>query len=380
MGLFRKVLGGGQGYERPQVRSWGQRPAWMRDGARVQLLDGRVGLEVVGESHYQENLWQLADRRTPEERVRVAVVAVLVPETDNPYDSNAVAVWVDGLQVGHLSREDAQWYRPGLLALQHKHGMPVALAGFIVGGGIREDGPGLLGVFLRHDPADFGVQPPPVPQPALRMRTGLSEAFATDDVNGTHHLSWMRGLPGDDIQAVTALRKLLAGEADPLDRHFMYAQLEALLYRSREAFASALNEYDQACRRHDAEMDGIRQAFMTEWGQVPVLEIYRQMATRQQKAADFEQALWWAERGIAVYGDDAARPEALEDLRHRAVAYRMGLTPVSQHSHAHLPSYGQAAIETLRCSECGRGFQRDRVRGRKPMRCPGCTGKYDRNH
>ena len=77
-------------------------------------------------------------------------------------------------------------------------------------------------------------------------------------------------------------------------------------------------------------MDDIRQAFMTEWGEVPLLETYRQMAIRQQKAGDFEQALWWAERGIAVYGDDAARPEAVEDLQHRAAAYRAKLAPASQ--------------------------------------------------
>jgi hypothetical protein len=72
------------------------------------------------------------------------------------------------------------------------------------------------------------------------MRTGLSEAFATDGINGTPHLSWMRDLPGDDIRAISTLRKLLVEEVDPLDRHFMYAQLETLLYRSREVFASAL--------------------------------------------------------------------------------------------------------------------------------------------
>ena len=38
-----------------------------------------------------------------------------------------------------------------------RYGQPVALNGVIVGGGIREDGPGRLGVFLRHDPADFGL-------------------------------------------------------------------------------------------------------------------------------------------------------------------------------------------------------------------------------
>ena len=334
-----------------------------------------MALEVVGESRYQENLWRLAGgRRNPEERVRLPVCAVLVPETDNPYDSNAVSVWVDGLKVGHLSRDDARRYRPGLLALQRERGMPVALPGVIVGGGMRADGPGRLGVFLRHDPADFGLQPPPVPQPAFHMRTGLSEALATGGTDGTHDLSWMRDLPGDDIRAISTLRKLLVGEADPLDRHFIYAQLETLLYRSREVFASALGEYDQACRSHDAEMDDIRQAFMTEWGEVPLLETYRQMAIRQQKAGDFEQALWWAERGIAVYGDDAARPEAVEDLQHRAAAYRAKLAPASQRSPAHVPMYGQPQIETLKCSACGREFRRDRVRGRKPMRCPECAG------
>ena len=74
-----------------------------------------------------------------------------------------------------------------------------------------------------------------------------------------------------------------------------------------DVFASALDEYDQACQHHDAEMDSIRVAFMAKWGQVPVLELYRQMAIRQQKAKDFEQALWWAERGLAIYGTDCAR-------------------------------------------------------------------------
>jgi hypothetical protein len=52
---------------------------------------------------------------------------------------------------------------------------------------------------------------------------------------------------------------------------------------------------------------------------------YRQMAIRQQKAGNYSQALWWAERGIALYGRDCARPEALEDLRGRAAKYRAKL-------------------------------------------------------
>ena len=95
----------------------------------------------------------------------------------------------------------------------------------------------------------------------------------------------------------------------------MYVQLEAILYRSRDAFASALGEYDEACRQHDAEMDSMRQACIAKWGKVPLLETYQQMAIRQQKAHNYSQALWWAERGLALYGGDCARPEAVEDLR-----------------------------------------------------------------
>jgi len=157
-----------------------------------------------------------------------------------------------------------------------------------------------------------------------------------------------------------------------LDRHFMYTQLEALLYRSRDAFTSALEEYDEACRRHDSEMDTIRQAFMAKWGQVPWLETYRQMAIRQQKAKNFERALWWAERGIAVYGNDAARPEAIEDLQERAAAYRAKLRLTSRSSPPKVLQRSRPEIETLACTACGQAFQRVPVRGRKPLHCPEC--------
>jgi hypothetical protein len=298
----------------------------MRDGAKAALLEGDQDLEVVGESYYQDNLWLLAGGQPGDQRVRVEIIAVLVAEDDNPYDPNAVAVWVEGLKTGHLSREDARRYRPGLLAQQEAKGMPIALAGVIAGGGIRDDGPGRLGVFLRHDPEDFGFRRRPAPPPqGSSMRTALSDALATDAADASYDLAWMTGLPSDGIRAISALRGLLAGERDVLSRHFMYAQLEALLYRSRDSFASALAEYDEACRQHDSEMDAIRLACIAKWGKVPALETYRQMAIRQQKAHDYQQALWWAERGLALYGNDCTRPEAAEDLRGRAANYRARL-------------------------------------------------------
>jgi hypothetical protein len=90
----------------------------MQNGLQVALLEGSEDLEVVGESFHQDNLWDLADTQPGPEHVRTDICAVLVAEEGNPYDANAVGVWIDGLKVGHLSREDAQRYRPGLLAQQ----------------------------------------------------------------------------------------------------------------------------------------------------------------------------------------------------------------------------------------------------------------------
>jgi hypothetical protein len=204
------------------------------------------------------------------------------------------------------------------------------------------------------------------------MRTGLTDALATDQADDAYDLSWMGDLPLDDLRAIKALRQLLEREADAIDRHFMHAHLQSLLYRSRDVFASALEEYDQACHQHDAEMDGIRAAFMAKWGQVPVLETYRQMAIRQQKARNFEQALWWAERGIAIYGTDCARADAVEDLQKRAASYRVKMNPQPRPSRPRAVRPIQPEVEVLTCGNCGREFQRTRMPGRKPLHCPEC--------
>jgi HIRAN domain len=377
MGFLRRLLGGEQQPGRHSGYDPEQRPSWMRDGVEVQLYEGREDLLVVGEANYQDNLWRIVGATSsPNDRVRMEVYAVLVAEPDNPYDANAISVWVKGLKVGYLSREDARRYRPGLLALEQKHGQPIALAGAIVGGGMRADGPGRLGVFLDHDPADFGLRPVLPPRSSgSAMWTGLSDAVATDEADESYDLSWMADLPGDDLRAIKMLRQLLERESDAIDRHFMHAHLQALLYRSRDVFASALDEYDQACRHHDAEMESIRAAFMAKWGQVPVLETYRQMAIRQQKAKDFEQGLWWAERGIAIYGTDCARPEAAEDLQKRADYFRGKLNPQPRPPRPSAVRPEQSEIEVLICGVCGREFQRTRVRGRKPLHCPECRNQ-----
>ncbi|GAA0803103.1 HIRAN domain-containing protein [Spirilliplanes yamanashiensis] len=344
----------------------------------VVLYDGSHDLEVVGESYYQEALWRaVGGRRT--ERVRHDIQAVLVAETDNPHDDNAISVWIDGMQVGHLSREDAAAYRTGLLALQAREGRSIALRGVIVGGGVRNDGPGFLGVWMSHDPADFGlapVVPPPVASMRGAMRTGLTEALLTDAQDDSYDLSWLQRLPADPVPAIGSLRRLLKDDPNPIDRHFMFCELEDRLYRSRDAFSSALQDYDDTCIQHDAEMDGIRDALLTKFGKVPILDTYRQMAIRQQKAKEWAKALWWTERGLSLYGSDCARPEAVDDLNRRAAAYRAKLT--NESAGAPRPARppraapSRTVVEALTCAACGASFDRQVTRGRKPQRCPGC--------
>lgn len=175
----------------------GERPAWMRDGAKAALLEGDRDLEVVGESFYQDNLWRLAVAR-PGEPVHLEITAVLVAEDDNPHDSNAIAVWIDGLEVGHLSRDNAYAYRPGLLALQRAHQMPIALTGVITGGGLRDDGPGRLGVFLRHDPEDFGLRSQPSSAREPTAWTDPANALAPEAGAASGLVTW--GLSEADLE------------------------------------------------------------------------------------------------------------------------------------------------------------------------------------
>src|SRR4051812_36876385 len=93
------------------------------------LLGGDETLEVVGESHRQEELWQIVGGHR-EDYVRFDVHAVLVPDAANPHDPNAVEVRIEGVLVGYLSREDAAHYLPGVLrTMKANGGQFVALHG-----------------------------------------------------------------------------------------------------------------------------------------------------------------------------------------------------------------------------------------------------------
>jgi rubrerythrin len=364
-------------FNRLFARSTGRVPAVA--AAAVQILHGGDTLEVVGESHYQDHLWHLVGGFTTE-HVRAPMLALLIPEPSNQHDPNAIKVVIDGGTVGYLSRDDALAYRPGLLQLIDRWHASIALEGQIVGGGQRADGTGMLGVFLDHNPVDFGVHPQ-VATHIGELRTGLAQAAATDLEDDGYDLSWYDQLSGSRTPAdIRTLRQLLETEEDPIDRHYMFAELAACLYKCRDVFMSALEEFDAVCEQHHAEMATIRAALLDKFGCIPVIEMYRQAAIRWQKAHDWSRMRIWTQRGLAVYETQPARPEAVADLDKRlAYATAKLVAPAATTKGATARADTGARhqrdlleVETFTCRSCGRSFERPRARGRKPHRCPSC--------
>lgn len=70
-------------------------------------------LRIVGEASHQEGISAIVGNGG-DEKVRKFFDATLVPEEDNPYDSNAVRVEIEGRTVGHLPRAVAPVFRARL--------------------------------------------------------------------------------------------------------------------------------------------------------------------------------------------------------------------------------------------------------------------------
>ena len=349
----------------------------MVDGIAVRHYEGRASLEVVGESHHQDELRALAGVAAG--RARVSQFALLVPETGNVYDESAVGVWVAGLQVGHLGRSDAAALRPGIVRLIEESGKAVALTALIVGGGVREDGrAAMLGVWLSYAPEDFGLPPLAAgPGATSGFRTGLSEAIGTDEADDSYDLSWIDQLPVEPGRRLPRLRALMATEDDPISRHYLMRTLESDLYTLRDLHPGILEEYDEVATSHDQEMTVIRPVLLAKFGHLPLLETYKQCTIRHAKAGQLDAALWWANRGVAVYGADAHDESWVNDLRGRADRLQEKIRrrdqPKKEPAVKRATSAGESTTtETLTCLACGTTFERARTRGRKPHHCPEC--------
>lgn len=101
-------------------------------------------LGIVGESHYQpalERTATIAVRGVPPLPVATDVAAsepdlpwfqaVLVREPDNPYDSNAIAVYSPVGKIGYLSRDDAERYQEVIMTVERRGSHGGACSAFL---------------------------------------------------------------------------------------------------------------------------------------------------------------------------------------------------------------------------------------------------------
>jgi hypothetical protein len=118
--------------------------------ADAEIIEGSIHVEVVGESFYQDALLAAVGGQRDEQGWNFDCVAELVAEPTNPYDPNAVAVMIDGRQVGHLSRQTAAIVCARLTA----RGRPCKVRAAIVGGWERGKDVGNFGVWLMMPPLE----------------------------------------------------------------------------------------------------------------------------------------------------------------------------------------------------------------------------------
>ena len=103
----------------------------------VLPLRGDGYCAVVGESHYQEALDGTAGLCSLDENGERVFEAFLVREPNNPYDSNAIAVYSSHGQLGYLSRENAEAYLDVLEVLTER-GYGGGACDAILRGGTRD--------------------------------------------------------------------------------------------------------------------------------------------------------------------------------------------------------------------------------------------------
>jgi hypothetical protein len=94
-------------------------------------------LPAVGESHYRDAFVALLgpSKEEGEDQQRIAN---LICEPNNPYDHNAVAVWIEGHRVGFLSRDSAVAYHAKYGAVNNRCQAHIT-AGWDRGGSDRGD-------------------------------------------------------------------------------------------------------------------------------------------------------------------------------------------------------------------------------------------------
>lgn len=112
-------------------------PAGQTSGFAKIRGPGKFACEVVGESQYAAAFHQLLGPKAGTEE-ELFGDALLRLEDSNPYDDQAVAVFIEGQKVGYLSRQMARDFRAALARDRVAGRAEYAVAARVYGGGKDE--------------------------------------------------------------------------------------------------------------------------------------------------------------------------------------------------------------------------------------------------
>lgn len=311
-------------HKRPQLSSPNVTDDWMQS---ANWVSWEPPLNVVrGESHRQEAIARfcgpLRDRG-----YLVPVSVTLRREPSNPVDRNAIRVDIGASQVGYIAKEFATQMSPLLDKAKCKE---FTVAGVITGGAF--DAPS-LGVHLW---LDRRVSPGPsiLIEDEIRnqfevwweyepKRAATAEPTRGNEVPGTrtgasiHSGRWTAFADSELVTRVKLAREFLQSETDPLERHYAFNVLEEALYKCRDAFPTALEEFESTCEEHHKEMPEIRAGLISLLSGVPFLPTYKQIAIMKTKSKQYDAAVDWCRRGLEIYEGVALESEGTDDLQSR---------------------------------------------------------------
>lgn len=159
-------------------------------------------LDTVGESFYGAAL-----AATVGDAGTVNVVAVLLPEPDNPHDKDAVGVYVENRKVGHLAATTAHAHRRAIIKAWETHGV-CAVEGVAIFDLARGVGQVLL------EPARMGPMSQPgiaaiLAQAGFYQRAGDAEGFTVRADGDRFQVFWSGSDWKGRDEAVPAMAKTL---------------------------------------------------------------------------------------------------------------------------------------------------------------------------
>jgi hypothetical protein len=140
------------------------------------------------------------------------VVAELRPEPHNEYDTAAVGVFVRGLKVGHLSRQDARTLRSSIDDAIAAHGIATCHA-MVRGGWVRPGGDtGHFGITLRFSDRTWMFAPPAANE--LRLQPGGAVSVSSEE---HYQEALIDASKGRDVTATSypVLADLVVAEINP---------------------------------------------------------------------------------------------------------------------------------------------------------------------